>query len=675
MNNLFANARWHLDEDFPSAQVPAIIKDDQGGEVAGGLLPRSALDHDLDVIIPAWDFFEGYTNTVVLGWRLAGAPFAEVARIDFPDPDMPGDKTVQLPVAALVSGIHELSYKISIRGNASAESLKKTVTVDIAPPDFGQTPQPVDFPDELGGVLTDDYLTREGKLECSVPRYFGIAVNDVASYYWTDTNLPPDGEPVLGEIEFTQADIDNDHLVITIDEQVIRQSGQGVRYVYYYLRDLAGNVSPRSVLSGVTVDLSPPPENLKPLRIPLSSRGLLDREHAREGANGEGGVTVEIDAYANADPGHFIVIDWDGTDLAEIAVDPNGFPLRAFVPWTTLTAKGLGPLTVQVDYRVRRGAIFTPSPGPVSVPVDFTIAGQDHPNAPALLNVQLEKLEVRGQNSNTANTLTAADFGLDATATLALFQNPHSGERLEVFWGNSASPVADYTVQVGDVAGQPVSFVIPWAAIEPELLNPALPVQYSTDNGVNQQLARVTDVNVNIVIIEGLKEPSFPDADLYGYLNCCAVPRLWEGVTVRVAGDPRFSAGDRIELTWQGCDSLNGTHPIPGVTAMFSKTLSANEAVDGFDQIVLPFETLIAPMEDNGSATAQYTLHKTNGATGRSDLDFVKITRKMPSGDVCGPDNDLCTETTRGDVNDGKERSAIWRVLEMIRRIGGRFSG
>jgi hypothetical protein len=675
MNNLFAKGRWHLDADFALPRVPAIIKDDQGNEVEGGLLQRDALDDDIEVIIPAWEFTAGRTNTVVLGWRPTGASFKEVARFDFPEPDIPGDKTVQLPSRTLVSGVHELSYKISIAGNASAESLKKTITVDLTPPGAGQKPGQARFPDELQGVITDDYLISETKVECSLPAYFGPAAKDVATYYWTDTNLPPDGELAIDEVEFSADDINNNYRVITIDASVIRQSGQGVRYVYYYLRDLAGNTSLRSELSAITVDLTLPPENLKPARIPISARGLIDREHAREGANGEGGVTVEIDTYDNADSSHFIVIDWDGTELAEVGVNPDGFPQKAFVPWTTLTAKGLGPLTVQVDYRIRRGTLFTSSPSPVTAPVDFTIAGQDHLNAPALLNVTLDKLEVRGKVSNLANTLTAADYGLEAVATVALYQAPQPGERMEVFWGSSVAPVAEYTVQPGDVSAQPVSFVIPWKAIEPELLNPDLPVFYRTENGINQQLARVTSVNVNIVIIEGLSAPSFPDADPYGYLNCCAVPRLWEGVTVRVAGDPQFSAGDRIELTWQGCKSLNGSHPIEGATATFLKTLNVAEALNGFDLIILPFDTLIAPMEDDGSGTAQYVLHKANGASGRSEVDFVKITRTMPSGDLCGPGNDLCIDTAVKELEAEPGGSVFQKVLQMIRRIAARFGG
>ncbi|MDY7561186.1 hypothetical protein QN382_20560 [Pseudomonas sp. 10B1] len=631
--------------DYLAPDVPSIIKDGNGDQHAQGLVPRSAVDQDLELIVPPWDFSMDpvLTDFIDIGWRLAGAPFVSVKQYRFDPPIAPGPKTCTVPVDKLVHGVYDLSYTKTTGGNAK-ESLKITVTVDREAPNDNQDPFALIFPPELNGVITDDYLTQYGEVRAQVPRYTGPQAQDRAVYYWTDKNLPPDDEAAIREQEFSQEDIDNNQMAIVFYEADIRNAGQGRRYAYYRLRDLAGNRGPRSTLSSILVDLTPAPENLKPPRIPLSARGLIDREQAREGANNEGGVTVEIDQYDNADSTQKILINWDGTQLNELDVDPAAFPLRAYVPWPVLRAKGLGPLTAEVDYVVRRGTLETPSSPQATAPVNLTIAGQDHANAPALLNISLAKLDVRGKISDIPNTLTALDYGLDATATLALYDNPQPLEVIEVFWGSISQAAARYSVQSGDVGGQLISVEIPWAVIEPELNNRALPVYYTTSNGVNQQQARITEVDVSIVLIEGLPAPEFPHANLFGYLNCCAVPRLWEGVTVRVAGHAEFSANDRVELTWQGCNSLNGSNPIPGVIQTFIKTLSASEAADGFDIVVVPYDTLIEPMEDNGSATAQYALYKTSGGFGRSDMDFVKITRKMPSGESCSPTQDLCED-------------------------------
>lgn len=638
--------RTHIQADLASPEVPAIIEDEFGVENPDGLIPRSAVDDALEFIVEAWTPTDTVsTNFVQVGWRPEGMPFQEVNTYEYWQPIDTLPKIMHVPFTQLEHGIYHLSYKVIVRGNA-VESLKKKVTVDRRAPDDGQAPSALVFPPEvvLDGAITDDYLSQYGEVEMTVPRYTDMRGQDKIIYFWTDKSPPPTDEVAVGDKEFSQDEIDAGTLTFSFPEAVIRTAGQGRRYAYYRLQDLAGNVSDMAIVAGIEVLLTPAPGNLRPPRIPLSARGLIDREHAREGATNEGGVTVEIDQYDNPDRSQKILISWDGTLLSELDVDPAGFPLRAYVPWSTLTANGLGPSDVQVDYVVRRGSISTPPSPAATAPVNFTIAGQDHANAPARLNVTLNKLEIRGRNSNTPNKLTAMDHGLDAIATLTLYDNPQPLETLEIFWGDIDQPVAKYEVAVGDTSGKAISLDIPWDAIELDLNNRALPVYYTTSNGVNEQDARVTEVDVAIVLIEGLEAPTFPHATLFGYLNCCAVPRLWEGITVRIEGSVHFAAKDRIVMTWQGCDSLNGTHPIPGVTDTFSKTLNASEAANGFDIVVLPYETLIEPMIDNASGTAEYELFKVDGGYGRSAQDFVKIIRKMPSGEICSPTNDLCDE-------------------------------
>ncbi|MFL6969218.1 hypothetical protein ACJ6X8_23580 [Pseudomonas alvandae] len=638
------SSHFDIQADFEMPKVPAIIRDDDGAQRADGLLPVTALVTDLEVIVPDWGGDQSLTHYLDIGWRRAGAPFISVRQFEYDPPIPPGDKTVFVPRDKLVHGVYELSYIITVGGNPDGESLKRLVTVDTEAPNYNQQPGMIIFPTELNGVITEDYLSREGEVRVRITRYGGIAAKDRALYYWTGQEIPPDPDPdgFIREQEFSQEDIDTNQLFITYDEADIRQAGGGTRYAYYRLRDLAGNIGPRSAVSAIQVDLTPAPGNLKPPRIPLSTRGLIDREHAREGATNQGGVTVEIDDYDHSNGTQKIVVNWDGTDLDEHPVDPMQWPQVIYVPWQTLTDKGLGPLTVRVDYRVRNGQQWTlPSP-PTSTPADFTIAGQDHVNAPALLNTTLAKIEVRGRVSGLLNRLVGLDDGLSAPATLELYDAPRPLERIEVYWGSVVNPVDFYIVQPGDLSGKLIPFTIPWAAIEQDKNNRALPVYYTTDNGVNQQVSRVTEVDVSIVMIENLKEPWFPHADTQGYLECCSVPRLWEGITVRVDGNSNFDAGDSVILTWQGCYNLNGTDPIPGVTDEFRKTLTADEAINGFDIVILPYDTLIAPMVNNNSGLAYYRLEKVNGGVGRSKSDFVKINRTRPSGAICSPENDLC---------------------------------
>ena len=623
-------------------KVPVILKDENGQESPEGLLPRDALSGDLVVVVPNWSAAVTAAEPLYIidiSWTLEGGPFTSVFSDQFEEP---GDKTLKVPRDKLDQGTYSLSYRVNYGGNHLYSALKR-VTVDRSPPNDNQEPVRLDMLD-VPGVITDDYLTQHGKVEFQVPLYVDAKVRDRAIFYWSDDPTPPDSEIEIGEKTFNQQDIDDKRLIITVPESVIRQRGAGQRYVFYRLRDWAGNRGPRSTLLAVSVDLSAAPGNLKPPRVPLSVRGLLDRQHAREGAVDQGAVTVEIDEYDDVAVGDQILIKWNGHDLGSVDVDPDGFPLKTTVPWATLIDDGLGPAQATVLYRVRRGGTLTlPSPE-IKVPYNFTVAGQDHDSAPALLNPTLAKLQVYGAVSNQLNTLLPGDFGKPAEARLTLYDNPLPGQKVLLYWGTIPSPVAEYEVKSGDVAGKIIPLSIAWEFIEKDKVNPALPTWYATSNGVNEQLAQVTPLNLAIVVIDNLPEPVFTHADRDGVLHCCARPRLWEGVWVHIKGNAAFAEKDVVELTWQGCANQNGSSPIAGTDESFEVTLTDDQARDGFDVHVSDYPRLIAPMVDNGSALCRYYLRKHSGGLGSSKPDFVIINRTMPSGDVCGPDNDICQE-------------------------------
>ena len=617
-------------------------------EYPDGIVEREALNADLEVEVPAWDFSTepDLSDFIDIGWRREGAPFNSVQRVEFKPPIAPGSKMLSVPLMFLIHGAYALSYTIARGGNAT-ESLVKRVTIDTLPPNDNQQPQAARFPDDLLGVITDEYLKEHGEVLISLPLYIGMRAFDRADFYWVDRDPMPGDTPPIGNQRFTQDDIDNQRLILTLKEVDVRAAGAGRHFLFYRLYDLAGNESPLSYPAPIQVDLVPAPENLSAPHIPLSARGRIDRQHAREGATTQGGVTLEIGRYDNAESSHFIVVDWNGRELPEVAVEPSAFPMQIYVPWRELTASGLGPGTAQVSYRIRYGGSLT-APSPVaSAAFNFTVAGQDHANAPALLNTNLATVEVRGERSNLANMLTAQDEGLDARVLLTLFEDPQQGEWLEVFWGAVTEPASRYQVQPGDMAGKPLELRVPWAIIEQDKNNAALPVSYITDNGVNQQLAPATAVQVVIVPIEGLQAPDFTHADKQGYLNCCTTPRIWEGVIIRVEGNPAFAAGDTVEVHWQGYDDLGSTEPIDGTQWSEVRVLTGTEAINGFE-FVVPYLVHIEPMVNKGSATAYYTLIKADGGYGSSRRQQVYIDRTLPSNEVCGPDNDLCIERQSG---------------------------
>ena len=607
-----------------------------------GLLPSRVLGEPLEVQFMGWEFGNpGRVDIVELGFRLSGLDFVPVDEKTYfiTDPiNISFPQSLFVPVNKLSpDGIYDVSIKVYRGGVNPVESPKKQVTIDTMPPNFNRQPEAIIFPADANGVITEDYLNAHGdEVNVLVPFYPDAKGGDRAIYYWTDTQNPTDFEVAIGEQAFSALDVINKTLRVTYKADEIRPWGTGPRFAYYYLRDLAGNLGPRSKLSPIDVDLTPAPGALDPPRVELS-RGLLDRQQARDS------VWVEIDRYDDADSAHWIAIVWDGTPLPEFQVDPTAFPLKTPVDWSVLKAQGMGPLRAIVDYRVRTspGNYTQPSPD-ISVPVNLTIAGQDHSAAPGLINGDLERLEVWGK-SPTPNILTGLDDGLDAQARIKLFDNPHPFETIELYWGRISQPVGTYVVQPGDVAGQIVPITVPWSAIEQDKNNPSLLVYYVTSNAVNEQQSLNTEVNVAIETIQGLPGPTFPSApDIDGgYLTCCSRPRIWEGVRVAIAGNTSFSAGDTVMLIWQGSTGLNGTEPIKGTRGTFSKVLTDAEAREGFEVLVQPYDPLIEPMVNNASANAFYRLFKVDGRVGVSRSNFVKINRQMPGG-ICGPLDDLC---------------------------------
>lgn len=611
-------------------KVPLVLDPDD----PAGLLPLRALGQDLEVTYMGWDFttIPGRTDLVELGFTPFGSAFVKVNERAYPVPiNVPWPQTLTIPKDLLNQGVYEVSIRVSPSLQNPTEFPRKKITIDTTKPNFGNTPESVIFPTELNGIISESYLTQHGQVIVEVPFYFDVTAGDRAVYYWTDKEDPPDSETEIREQEFSAQDIVDKRLLITVYADEIRQWGGGDRYMYYRLRDRAGNTGPNAKLGKIYVDLTPLPGVLPPPRVPLS-RNLLDRQQAREG------VRVEIDPYEFPDASHHVAVDWDGTPVDEFPVDPANFPLKITVPWSVLHTRGDGPMRPRVSYRIRMAGSGYTQPSPdISVALDLTIAGQDHPNAPALLNETLAKLEIRGQKSDQPNKIMGIDFGLPAKVLLTLYDHPKTLEEIDVYWGQIIDPVAHYQVKSSDKAGDLIELEIPWVYIEPELQNPKLPVYYVTRNGVNEQNSLVTEVAVSIIVITDLKEPSFPHGGKHGVLHCCSTPRLWEGVTVHIPCHVSFTAKDQVVIYWQGCRGLNGSDPIAGADADFTITLSEEDAENGFDWVVSDYENLIAPMVNNGSALVYYILIKQDGSVGKSVPEFVIINRTLPSGEVCSP--------------------------------------
>ena len=107
-----------------------------------------------------------------------------------------------------------------------------------------------------------------------------------------------------------------------------------------------------------------------------------------------------------------------------------GRPISAHFPYptpfrSTLIAAGPGPgSALATDTITRSGGTLPTLPSrPVAINWDFTVAGQDHANAPQLLNPDLPAVQVFGEGSRTENHIDIRDEFQRIYASVPLYRS------------------------------------------------------------------------------------------------------------------------------------------------------------------------------------------------------------------------------------------------------------
>lgn len=138
-------------------------------------------------------------------------------------------------------------------------------------------------------------------------------------------------------------------------------------------------------------------------------------------------------------------------------------------------------------------------------------------------------------------------------------------------------------------------------------------------------------LTINHTPVMVMKEPCFPDATPWGYLNNNTVPSLTQGVTVFVPPSKEIAfVNDVIEVRWEGYSSLNGSgDPVQGTVSVWRKELDAKDISDGY-LMTVPFENYVRPLINNASALACCRLYRESRLIGESKKGLVKIDRVTP---------------------------------------------
>lgn len=138
------------------------------------------------------------------------------------------------------------------------------------------------------------------------------------------------------------------------------------------------------------------------------------------------------------------------------------------------------------------------------------------------------------------------------------------------------------------------------------------------------------------VPVERLKEALFPNATIYGYLNCNTVPTLDKGVWVKVLPQTVGKAGDTCKLEWKGYVFYNAFIPVAHAYMEFIKVLTDADIKKGFD-MSFPFRPCVEPLMDRefgNSALVVYRFFRGDVLLAESEPALVKIDRFKPGQEL-----------------------------------------
>ncbi|MBF8676877.1 hypothetical protein IRZ53_21075 [Pseudomonas fulva] len=578
---------------------------------ADGTLLRSAVDNDLEVRIPAWEYLpeDGDIETVYLQLSTTGdaAPdFEDVGEsLALPGPATPADfpLEMQVPLAKLVEGRLWLRYRIvTFNGGHTTSAVVSLICDRTAPRNRANPDDKLDGLTVGAAYIDDEYLIdNPSGIVAQVPAYDTYAPGDTYKVYYFE-NPPEEHEDYENPVNEGVLDASGQ---VVIPKDVVNRAGDGKYYLAYYLYDKAGNKSRISLVTSVDVALGALPDNLKDPLVPAADDGVVDLKDAIAG------VWVDIPSYDGAKAQDRIAVTWGDTPLPPETVGAKTFPISVPVPNSTLRieyGKASGDLPTNVSYHIMRGAIPF-GPKAISVNVDFSVVGPERPDPdptwPNPVNPDLAPPTVRGANSATDNVIDRSDADENAILTLPLYENADDGHVLDVYWHGRFA--ATHTVDMALDAGG-ITISIPWDVIYAAGNDPLLPVHYTlreSEDALNEQVSVTQPVDVDAVTVI-LPLPRFLRA-VGAWLNCDSLRdkagEPTQNMVLRVEipdMSAHLQAGDVIELQWApliGSSDADGDDPVPGAQKTELVTLD-EKTVNGFVWKIEPYADHLLPTYD-----------------------------------------------------------------------------
>ncbi|BBP57878.1 hypothetical protein [Pseudomonas sp. St316] len=291
------------------------------------------------------DVFLDEDESNIIGFREWTLPMAE------------DDYYVPIGADKLPEGRHTLSFIMTNYLDVPARSFPFTVTVDKTPPVLAGDSKLI-FPSEVlpPNKLTARYLEMNGdEVKADLPLYTDPRPWDQITWYLGAT---PGTQDQGGVIELDDRNY-ADPVVVTIPGDLIRNRGDGWRYVWYQAQDRAGNQSLRSEPVELSVDATPIPRTLPPSKVKEANGGASGG--VLSPLDAVNGVTVTIPTEAVIYDGEGVFVQWAeaGTVGAFRTDVPNPAGSRDYKIPNDKIAQHLGK-TIPVNYEVFEPGIALP---------------------------------------------------------------------------------------------------------------------------------------------------------------------------------------------------------------------------------------------------------------------------------------------------------------------------
>lgn len=292
---------------LPEPRVDEVLDNVPGGEP--NLLPEAKTHDDLKVWFELWEH-----SDPTLGEESVELFFDDVS-VDIRSwsgaPIEPSDRFVTLPQQRLRGndGQRRLSYKVTAYNHETDDSSALVITLDTIAPLLAPSNQLI-FPRAVlpPNQLTAQYLERDDQLQAELPRYTDPKPGDQIVWYWGErpSDLNQGGVKDLDYLNYL------DPVIITVSGDLIRDRGDGWRYVSYRIWDRAGNPSERSDPVALQVAATPVQRELPwpSVENALGTGG----QQTLEPLQFTSGAIVEIPDTAVIHPGEKVWVQWGDPD-------------------------------------------------------------------------------------------------------------------------------------------------------------------------------------------------------------------------------------------------------------------------------------------------------------------------------------------------------------------------